>query len=57
LLAFAYSAQSQALLDGFNFYRIQNANAMPDHVHLYGFELASREHLASLLKDQGLGVE
>ena len=57
LLALAYSAQSQALLEGFNFYRIQNATAMPNHVHLYGLELASREYLASLLKDRGLDVE
>ena len=44
-------------LEGFNFYRIQNATAMPDNVHLYGLELASREHLVSLLKDRGLDVE
>ena len=44
-------------LEGFNFYRIQNATAMPDNVHLYGLELSSREHLVSLLKDRGLDVE
>jgi hypothetical protein len=31
LLALAYSAQGQALLEGFKFFRIQNAAAMPDH--------------------------
>ena len=36
LLALGYSAQGQALLEGFNFYRIQNADAMPDQVPLFG---------------------
>jgi hypothetical protein len=57
LLAFAYSAQGQALLEGFNFFRIQNAAAMPDHVPLFGLELEHREQLGSLLKGKGLDVE
>ena len=57
LLALAYSAQGQALLEGLNFFRIQNAAAMPDHVPLFGLELENREQLVSLLKGKGLDVE
>jgi hypothetical protein len=57
LLALAYSAPGQALLEGFNFFRIQNATAMPDHVPLFGLELENREQLVSLLKGKGLDVE
>jgi hypothetical protein len=57
LLALAYSAQGQALLEGFDFYRIQNGAAMPDHVPLFGLELENREQLVSLLKGKGLDLE
>ena len=57
LLALAYSAQGQALLEGFNFFRIQNGAAMPDHVPLFGLELDTREQFVSLLKGKGLDVE
>ena len=57
LLALAYSAQGQSLLEGFNFFRIQNATAMPDHVPLFGLELENRQQVVSLLKDKGLDVE
>jgi hypothetical protein len=57
LLALAYSAQGQALLEGFNFFRIQNAAAMPDRVPLFGLELDTREQFVSLLKAKGLDVE
>jgi hypothetical protein len=57
LLALAYSAQGQALLEGFNFFRIQNAAAMPDHVPLFGLELDTREQFVSLLRAKGLDVE
>jgi hypothetical protein len=57
LLALAYSAQGQALLEGFNFFRIQNAASMPDQVPLFGLELENREQLVSLLKGKGLDVE
>ena len=56
-LALAYSAQGQALLEGFNFFRIQNGAAMPDHVPLFGLELDTREQFVSLLKGKGLDVE
>ena len=42
LLALAYSAQRQALPEGFNFFRVQNAAAMPDHGPLFGLELDTR---------------
>jgi hypothetical protein len=45
------------LIEGFNFFRIQNAAAMPDHVPLFGLELENREQLVSLLKGKGLDVE
>ena len=57
LLALAYSAQGQALLEGFNFFRIQNGAAMPDHVPLFGLELDTREQFVSLLKGKGLDLE
>jgi len=57
LLALAYSAPGQALLEGFNFFRIQNAAAMPDHVPLFGLELDTREQFVSLLRAKGLDVE
>jgi hypothetical protein len=57
LLALGYSTQGQALLEGFNLYRIQNADAMPDHVPLFGLKLDTREQLVSLLKGKGLDVE
>jgi hypothetical protein len=57
LLALAYSSQGQALLEGFNFFRIQNGAAMPDHVPLLGLELDTREQFVSLLRARGLDVE
>ena len=56
-LALAYSAQGQALLEGFHFFRIQNAAAMPDHVALFGLALENREELVSLLKRKGLDLD
>jgi hypothetical protein len=43
LLALAYFAESEVLLEGFGFFRIQNATAMPDHVPLFCLELSTRE--------------
>ena len=57
LPALAYSAQGQALLEGFNFFRIQNAAAMPDNVPLFGLELNTREQFVLLLRAKGLDVE
>jgi hypothetical protein len=57
LLALAYSTQGQALLEGFNFFRIQNGTAMPDRAPLFGLELDTREQLVSLLRAKGLDVQ
>jgi hypothetical protein len=45
------------LLEGFHFFRVQNASAMPDHVALFGLELENREQLVSLLRGKGLDLE
>jgi len=56
LLALAYSAQGQALLERFNFFRVQNAVAMPDHVPLFCLELDNRERFVSMLEERGLDL-
>jgi hypothetical protein len=38
LLALASSKEGQALLEGFNFFKIQNATMMPDRVPLFGLD-------------------
>jgi len=45
LLALASSKDGQALLEGFNFFKIQNATIMPDRVPLFGLELADKRQL------------
>jgi hypothetical protein len=57
LLALAYSKQGQALLEEFNFFKVQNARMMPDRVPLFGLQLASREQLVSSLKERGLEID
>src|SRR5271165_1202242 len=57
LLALAYSAQGQALLERFNFFRVQNAAAMPDHVPLFCLELDNREQFVSMLEERGLDLD
>lgn len=54
LLALAYSKQGQALLEGFNFFKVQNACMMPDRVPLFGLQLDSKEQFVSSLKERGL---
>lgn len=56
LLALASSSEGERLLGGFEFFKIQNATAMPDHVPLFGLELSTREQFISLLKGRGLEV-
>jgi hypothetical protein len=56
LLALASSKDGHALLEGFNFFKIQNATMMPDRVALFGLELADREHLASLLRNRDIEI-
>ena len=56
LLALAYSDQGQALLEGFNFFKLQNANAMPDNAALFALQVSDRGHLLSSLKAKGLDI-
>jgi hypothetical protein len=57
LLALAYSKQGQALLEGFNFFKIQNADTMPDRVPLFGLHLTSKQQFVSSLKQRGLEID
>ena len=57
LLALASSSEGERLLEGFEFFKIQNATAMPDHVPLFGLRLGTREQLVSLLKGRGLELD
>jgi hypothetical protein len=54
--ALGYSEQGQALLEGFNFFKIQNATMMPDRVPLFGLELADKQQLVSLLRHRGIEI-
>ena len=56
LLALAYSDQGQALLEGFKFFKVQNAKAMPDKVPLFALQVSDREQLISSLKSRGLDL-
>jgi len=56
-LALAYSKQGQALLEGFNFFKVQNACMMPDRVPLFGLQLSSKEQFVSSLKERGLEID
>jgi hypothetical protein len=56
LLALAYSDQGQALLEGFNFFKLQNAKVMPDNAALFALQVSDREHLVSSLKAKGLDI-
>ena len=56
LLALAYSKKGEALLEGFNFFKIQNASTMPGRVPLFGLQLADKQQLVSLLRDRGLEI-
>jgi hypothetical protein len=57
LLALAYSKRGQAVLEGFNFFKIQNADTMPDRAPLFGLQLPDKQHLISFLKHRGIGIE
>lgn len=57
LLALAYSQQGQALLEGFNFFKIQNGGTMPDRVPLFGLRLESKQLFVSSLKERGLEID
>jgi hypothetical protein len=55
-LALAYSSAGEALLERFNFFRVQNAAAMPDHVPFFCLELDNRERFLSILEERGLDL-
>src|ERR1700722_8133704 len=44
----------EALLEGFNFFKLQNAKGMPDNAVLFALQVSDREHLVSSLKAKGL---
>ena len=44
LLALAYSRQGEALLEGFNFFKLQHASTMPDRAPLFCLQLPDRDH-------------
>ena len=56
LLALASSKDGHALLEGFNFFKVQNATMMPDRVPLFGLELADKQQLVSLLRHRGIEI-
>jgi hypothetical protein len=56
VLSLAYAKQGQTLLEGFNFFKIQNANVMPDRVPLFGLQLADKQQLVSFLRDRGIDI-
>jgi hypothetical protein len=56
LLAIAYSKKGEALLEGFNFLKVQSACMMPDRVPLFGLRLADKQQLVSFLKARGLEI-
>jgi hypothetical protein len=56
LYALAYSEQGQALLEGFNFFKLQNAKNMPDRVPLFALKVSAREQLLSAFKSRGLDL-
>jgi hypothetical protein len=54
VLALAYFAETEVLLESFGFCRIQHASAMPDRIPLFGLDLSTRRQFILLLKDRGL---
>jgi hypothetical protein len=56
LLALASSKEGEALLNRFNFIRMQNAHAMPDAFPLYGIEINSREAFLEYMAKRSLAV-
>jgi hypothetical protein len=54
LLALAYSEQGRALLEGFDFFKLQNARAMPDGVPLFALQVDDKKQLLSTLNSRGV---
>jgi hypothetical protein len=57
LFALANSLEAETLLQGFNFFKLQNAKAMPDSVPLFGLKMDTREELVSLLRARGVDLD
>jgi hypothetical protein len=57
LLALANSLEAETLLQGFNFFKVQNAKAMPDNVPLFGLKMDTKEELVSLLRARGMDLD
>jgi hypothetical protein len=45
------------LLEGFNFFKLQNAKAMPDNAPLFGLKVQTKEEFLSLLRGRGLDLD
>jgi hypothetical protein len=43
--------------EGFNFFKLQKAKAMPDNVPLFGLKVQTKEEFLSLLRGRGLGLD
>jgi hypothetical protein len=54
LLALAYSEQGRALLEGFDFFKLQNARAMPDGVPLFALQVSDKNQLLTSLNSRGV---
>ena len=57
LFALANSVEAETLLQGFNFFKVQNAKAMPDNVPLFGLKMDTKEELVSLLRARGVDLD
>jgi hypothetical protein len=57
VLALANSAGAETLLEGFNFFKLQNAKAMPDNAPLFGLKVQTKEEFLSLLRGRGLDLD
>jgi hypothetical protein len=54
LFALGYSEQGQALLGGFDFFKLRNAKAMPDEAPLFALQVSDRKQLLSSLTSRGV---
>jgi hypothetical protein len=57
LFALANSVEAETLLQGFNFFKVQNAKAMPDNVPLFGLKMDMKEELVLLLRARGVDLD
>ena len=52
MFALANSLEAETLLQGYNFFKVQNAKAMPDNVPLFGLKMDTKEELVSPASSQ-----